>query len=99
MNQYGAMALRHWRSTRAAELATIADPQRFFTQLGEQVAAEIRRRSDTLTDPATLSEDFLTNLGRLNEARLTAESEVLREMIFTDPDTDTDTPTGAAPVG
>lgn len=86
MNHYGALALRHWTLTRPAELATIEDPQRFFTELGEQVAAEIDRRSQVLEGP--LGEDYLANLGMLNEARATAESDVLRELVFTDPTTE-----------
>jgi hypothetical protein len=85
MNHYGAMALEHWRRARAVELALIEDQERFFTELGEQVAAEVLRRSEAL-EPASLSEDYLANLGALNEARATAESEVLREMVFTEPE-------------
>ena len=84
MNHYGALALRHWESTRARELAQLEDPQRFFTELGEQVAAEIQRRAQALEGP--MSEDFLANLGMLNEARATAESDVLRELVFTEPE-------------
>ena len=86
MNHYGALALQHWQRTRAAELATIEDPQRFFTELGEQVAAEIDHRSQALE--GQLGGDFLANLGMLNEARATAENEVLRELVFTEPETE-----------
>jgi hypothetical protein len=84
MNQYGTLALRHWQRARPAELAMIEDQESFFTQLGEEVAAEILRRSDALAGP--MSEDYLANLGMLNEARATAESEVLRELVFTEPE-------------
>jgi hypothetical protein len=82
MNHYGALALKHWQRERPAELAAIEDPDRFFTELGERVAAEIDRRSQALEGP--MSEDFLANLGMLNEARATAESDVLRELVFTE---------------
>lgn len=85
MNHYGALALRHWETTRARELAQLENPDRFFTELGEQVAAEIQRRAQALEAP--MSEDYLANLGMLNEARAAAESEVLRELIFTEPQT------------
>ena len=84
MNHYGAMALRHWQNTRASELATIEDPQQFFTELGEQVATEVRRRAEAIESP--MGEDYLANLAMLNEARTSAESEVLRELVFTEPE-------------
>ena len=82
MNHYGALALRHWQRARADELVMIEDPDRFFTELGQQVAAEVDRRSHALQGPT--SEDYLANLGMLNEARATAEGDVLREMVFTE---------------
>jgi hypothetical protein len=87
MNHYGAMALRHWENLRPQELATIEDPQQFFSELGEQVAAEVQRRATALE--GSVGEDYLANLGMLTEARTTAEAEVLREMVFTEPETTT----------
>jgi hypothetical protein len=84
MNDYGRLAQQHWERTRPNELATLEDPQRFFTELGEQVEQEIIRRALELeTDPGT--DEYVTNLGMMNEARATAEAEVLREMVFTQP--------------
>jgi hypothetical protein len=85
MNHYGELALRHWQNARPQELATIEDQERFFTDLGEQVQNEILRRAQELESP--MGEDYLANLGMLNEARATAESDVLREMVFTEPET------------
>lgn len=92
MNQYGAIAQEHWRRHRPAELAQVEDPERFFTDLGEQVLAEIRARREALENgnQGELGEGFLANLGRLNEIQSTVESDVLREMIYTEPETDTE---------
>jgi hypothetical protein len=87
MNQYGAQAQQHWSQYRAAEYAQIEDPNRFFTQLGEQIAAEIDLRCANLerATGAGQSESFLANLGSLNNVRASVEGEVLREMAFTEP--------------
>ena len=90
MNHYGALAWQHWQRARTRELATISDPHRFFTDLGEQVAAEVQRRSQALETPT--GQDYLANLRMLTQARATAESDVLRELIFTDPQEQTETP-------
>lgn len=86
MNHYGVLALRHWQNTKPQELAKIENPQQYFADLGEQVAAEARRRAEALE--SAMGSDFVANLRMLNEARATAESEVLRELVYTEPETD-----------
>lgn len=87
MNQYGAMAWEHWRRNRAQELAELTDPKRFFTQLGEQVQTEIRRRRQAQESTLESTDSYLANLGLLNNVQTSVEEEVLREMVFTDPET------------
>lgn len=89
MNQYGARAREHWRVHRAAEYAQLEDPTRFFTDLGEQIAAEIDLRCGNLerASGAGQSESFLANLGGLTNVRHEVEGAVLREMAFTEPET------------
>lgn len=92
MNQFGAMAQDHWRRHRPAELAQLEDPERYFTELGEQVLAEIRGRREALESQSRgeLGDGFLATLGRLNEIQSTVESDVLREMVYTEPETSTE---------
>ena len=80
MNKYGHQARQHWERARPNELATLEDPDRYFTELGERVAAEIDRRA--AAEETELTEDYLANVGMINQARFTAESEVVRELIY-----------------
>jgi hypothetical protein len=80
-------ALRHWKQYRKQELAQVENQERFFTQLGEQIAAEIDRRRHAAEQQsgAGQSTDFLANLQSLNSASIPVVDEVMREMAFTEP--------------
>src|SRR3981081_2471718 len=41
MNQYAAMAERHWRRWLPSRVAAMDDPSSFFSELGEEAAAQI----------------------------------------------------------
>ncbi len=81
MHPYGAQALRHWQTHLPDRYAEIEDPQTFFDELGEQIAQLVQDRAAALAGPDPQEESYLDKLGRLNMARATAESEVLREML------------------
>jgi hypothetical protein len=71
VNQYGAIAQHHWKRWRPASYAAIADPTAYFTDLGEQAAAEIPRlwaqmRAQARNPPG---EDYLAGVARLNALR------------------------------
>ncbi|WP_238323877.1 hypothetical protein [Salinispora pacifica] len=87
MNQYAAQAMSHWRSHLPNRYRQIEDPDEFFTELGEQIAQQIEELSRTLAGPDPEQETYLSKVGRLNNARLSAEGQVLREML-PDPATD-----------
>jgi hypothetical protein len=79
MNHYGEMAREHWARMRPKELATIEDPDRFFTELGRQiedriVSLALELEQDTGTD------DYLANAAMMHTARRMAEDQVIREM-------------------
>jgi hypothetical protein len=82
MNRYGHQAMKHWKEFDPNRYAEIADPEAFFTQLGEEVQAEIINRSMALEGPDVPGETYLEKVGRLNMARFTAEGEVLRELVL-----------------
>ncbi len=81
MNHYGATARRHWQRHLAEQYAQIPDPESDFTRLGEEIAQMVDQRADQIAGDDPAGEDYLTKAGRLKEARLTAEDEVLREML------------------
>jgi hypothetical protein len=90
MNRYGQMALDHWRKWLPNSLAGIPDPDSYFSTLGEEAAQAIDELADRLAGPGTPEEDYLHRVGRLGEARMTAESEILREMVLLPPESGTD---------
>jgi len=81
MNRYGLMAREHWARWLPARYAAIENPDRFFTDLGNQVAGRI----DQLGAPA----------GRLGQARHQAEEIVLTEMVLLPPEPGADEPENA----
>ena len=78
MNPYGVRMREHYVKHRATELAAIADPESFFEELGLQIETEIDTLADQIAGPSEASEGYLERLGRLSEARTSAESDVLR---------------------
>ena len=90
MNRYGQMAMDHWRKWLPNQLAEIPDPEMYFSTLGLEVAQAIDELADRLAGPGTPEETYLHRVGRLGEARMTAESEILREMVLLPPELETD---------
>jgi hypothetical protein len=87
MNQYGAQAHRHWQTHLPNRYRQIADPETYFTELGEQIAEQVHDKARAIAGPDPQQETYLDKVGRLNMARLTAESDVLRQML-PEPETD-----------
>lgn len=78
MNPYRARMRDHYAKHRATELAEISDPEGFFEALGLQIETEIDALADQIAGPSDPAQGYLERMGRLTEARSTAESEVLR---------------------
>lgn len=85
VNHYGQMAWDHWRQHRPEDLATIEDPTRFFSELGEQVAETVLERTEQLLASQEKATGFVARYAQEQTARQTAEDETLRTMAFTDP--------------
>lgn len=81
MNQYGAQARRYWREYLPGRYAQIEDPEAFFTDLGEEMADQVVELTDSIAGPDRPGEGYLGKVGRLNMARLSAEEQVMREML------------------
>ena len=101
MNQYGAMAQRHWARWLPERYAAISDPDSFFSNLGQEAASRTADLTAELAGPDPAGEAYLVKVGRLNMARLQAEEVVLPELILLPPepgaDEDPDDP--QAPMG
>lgn len=93
MNHYGLQAMEHWRTHRPTEFAELDNPQEFFTQLGQELAAEIDQRQMELEQQTPAGEDYLAEFGRQQGTRSQAEDLVLRRKVFdlpqpTEPESD-----------
>ena len=98
MNRYGRQAERYWRTQLPRQYQQIPDPQTFFDQLGQTIATQVEDLAEQIAGPDRTGETYLDKLGRLNLARLEAETEILRETLpqpEAPPDPQTaDNPTG-----
>jgi len=81
MNQYGAQARRYWQEHLPGRYAQIEDPEAFFADLGEEMAEQVVELTHSIAGPDRPGEGFLGKVGRLNMARLSAEEQVMREML------------------
>jgi len=81
MNRYGTQAMEHWKTHLSERYSQIEDPDKYFSNLGEEIEEEIENLSLDITGDDPPNENYLTKLGRLNEARLTAETTVLRQRL------------------
>lgn len=86
MNQYGAMAERHWRRWLPERYRAIQDPDSFFLALGEETASQIADLAADLAGEDLPGECYLEKVGRLNMARLQAEELVLAERVLLAPE-------------
>lgn len=86
MNRYGRLAQQHWAKWRPNQLSQIPDPETFFTDLGQEVETQIESLELALAGEDPGGEDYLHKVGRLRNARMTAESQVLREMVLLEPE-------------
>ena len=86
MNQYAAMAERHWRRWLPSRVAAMNDPDSFFSELGQEVAERIEELTDELAGDDPPGETYLDKVGRLNMARLRAEEMVLADTVLLPPE-------------
>jgi hypothetical protein len=86
MNRYGRLAQQHWAKWRPNQLSQIPDPETFFTDLGQEVETQIEALEIALAGDDPGGEDYLEKVARLRTARMTAESQVLREMVLLEPE-------------
>jgi hypothetical protein len=86
MNKYGATARKHWERWLPARYSQLEDPTDYFTRLGEEISEQVDQLSYAIAGSDPPGEGYLAKVGRLNMARMNAESQVLREMALLDPE-------------
>lgn len=86
MNKYGTLAMLHWRRSLPNRYSQIEDPDSFFSSLGEEIEARIQELGIALSGDDPPGEDYVAKLGRLNMARINAESQALQELALLEPE-------------
>ena len=84
MNEWGRMAMDHWRVARPISFQRIPEDEReeFFADLGEQAQTQLESLWISLAGDDLPGESTREKEGRLNMARLQAREKVLAEMIL-----------------
>ena len=91
MNRYGQMALDHSRRHRPDAYSRIPDPEVFFAEAGEQIAAEVTRLRDEILDPMRPGETLEAYRLRSYQALATAEELTLADHHLFQPDPSSET--------
>lgn len=79
MNRYGQMALDHNRKYRPDAYSEIANPDAFFAEAGEEIAAEVTRLRDEILGPMRADENPESYRLRSYQALATAEEITLAD--------------------
>lgn len=82
VNRYGRMAERQWTAVAPLRVATLPDPVRFFSELGETLQAEVSDLAATLAGPDPVGESYLAKVARLRTATREAEEIVMRQLMW-----------------
>lgn len=86
MNRYGQMALDHNRRHRPDAYSQIPNPDEFFTEAGEQIAAEVTRLRDEILGSMRSDETLEDYRRRGYQAWATAEELTLTDHPLLQPD-------------
>ena len=87
--RWGTLAARHMARWQPSTWAAIpeAERARYFRDLDEEVSQQIADRERSLKPPQSLQEtDPMEYVGQLRMARLMAEEEVLKELVYLGPE-------------
>jgi len=79
MNRYGRLALDFNRRHRPVACSQIPDPETFFAEAGETIAAQISAARDEILGPRRPGEDLEVYRLRSYQALATAEETVLAD--------------------
>jgi hypothetical protein len=97
MNHYGQQALTHWRRYLPVSFGRLEDPERFFTDLGDQADAEIEERYLEYAGPEIPGESAEDKQERLTQAMNRATEEVYAELVTPSPASQGEPPEDQSP--
>lgn len=86
MNRYGQMALDHSRRYRPDSYSQIPNPDEFFAEVGEEIAAAVSRLRDEILGPPRTDETPESYRLRSYQALATAEELTLGDHPLFQPD-------------
>ena len=89
MNHYGQLALDHSRNHRPVAYSQIPDPDEFFAEAGEEIAAAITETRAQTLGPPRVDEGLESYRRRGYQALATAEELVLTDHFLFQPETTT----------
>lgn len=81
MNTYAARVMSHYQQFLPDQLATIPDPEAYFSTLGQEIETQVNELTTRLAGPDQLGDGYLEKVGRLNMAKLQAEETVLADYL------------------
>lgn len=90
MNRYAQIAIDQHRRHRPLEHSLIDDPVRFFTEIGEEIQAEVKNLRDEILGRPRPGESIEDYRLRSYQALATAEELVLADHWLFQPETETD---------
>jgi hypothetical protein len=85
-DRYARLAETHMRTYLPARYHQIDDPETYFNQLGEQIAAQVFSLEVTLAAAEPAAEDFMVRAGHLRAARMRAEEIVFSDLVYLPPE-------------
>lgn len=86
VNRYGQLAREHWRSSLPMRYSSIAEPDEFFTALGQTIQHQIADTAQQLLAIARPAADDSQRLDRLREVQQRAEKCVIAELLYLPPE-------------
>lgn len=86
LDRYARLAEQHMRTYLPARYQQINDPHTYFTQLGEEIAAQVHTLEITLAATEPAPTDYLVRAGQLRAARRQAEEVVFSDLVYLPPE-------------
>lgn len=82
MNFYGLLAMRHWARWMPTRVAAMEDPRKFFSDLGDQVQAQVLDLARLVAGPDRRRETYSHKVARLQSATRVAEEVVMAQLVW-----------------
>jgi hypothetical protein len=88
VNRYGKLADEYWRQQLPSHFSALADPEAYFTELGDRIQREVSSLAEQIVGPDRVADSKRAKLLRLRGARVRAEREVIADLVWNGPQVD-----------